>query len=140
MKKVLLIGSILVLSLLSSISKSKEPLNQLPSKKEKEPTMLDRWNEVRRQAALATGAIRVPPTPRHVQRSAKPEIIIKGANIFFEGTLLELDHPLESWKKLSREILVATKQEKIGVYGKNWDYKCIQAGKIKLTLALLLLR
>jgi hypothetical protein len=35
-----------------------------------------------------------------VKRSAKPEIIIKGANVFFDGQLLELGRPLASWKNI----------------------------------------
>lgn len=62
--------------------------------------MLDRWNEAKHQAALATGAITAPSTPRHVKRYAKPEIIIKGENIFFEGKLLEFGRPLTSWKNI----------------------------------------
>jgi hypothetical protein len=93
-------GSILALSLLATISQSVEASDQLSSTKEKEPTMLDRWNEVKHQAALATGAITSPPPLRHVKRYAKPEIIIKESNIFFEGRPLEFGRPLTSWKNI----------------------------------------
>ena len=100
MIKTLLSGSILALSLLATISEGVEPSDQsLPTKK-REPTMLDRWNEVQRQAALATGAITAPPPPRYVKRYAKPEIIIKGSNIFFDGKPLEFGHPVTSWKNI----------------------------------------
>ena len=62
--------------------------------------MLDRWNEVKRQAALAVGAITPHPPPRRVEKLAKPEIIIKGQQIFFDGTPLEFGRPLASWKKI----------------------------------------
>ena len=61
MNKIFLSGSILALSLIATISKSAASSAQLPSAKEKEPTMLDRWNEIKRQAALATGGINFPP-------------------------------------------------------------------------------
>jgi len=98
MMKIFLRRSILALSLFTAISKGAEPSNQLPPTKKKEPTMLDRWNEVKRQAALATGAIETTDQPRHVERYAKPEIIIKGTNIFFDGRPLEFGRPLTSWK------------------------------------------
>lgn len=61
MNKVYLSGPILALSLFATIANG-EPADQLPATK-KEPTMLDRWNEVRRQAAIATGAITTYPPP-----------------------------------------------------------------------------
>lgn len=100
MNKTFLSGSILALSLLTVISKGVEPSEQSHSTKEKEPTMLDRWNEVQRQAALATGAIKVPPPARRVKRYAKPEIIIKGSSVFFDGKLLEFGRPLTTWKNI----------------------------------------
>jgi len=100
MSKTFLTGLILALSLLTTISKGVEPSGQSHSTKEKEATMLDRWNEVRRQAALATGAIKAPPPARRVKRYAKPEIIIKGSSIFFDGQLLEFGRPLTAWKKI----------------------------------------
>ena len=62
--------------------------------------MLDRWNEMRQHAAVSTGAINAPSLSRQVKRSAKPEIIIKGSSIFFDGKLLEFGQPLSSWKKI----------------------------------------
>jgi len=100
MRKILLSISILSLSLLAVICKGIEPSAQSSSTKEKEPTMLDRWNEVRHQAALATGAIKETPAARQIKRHAKPEIIIKGSNIFFEGELLEFGRPLATWKNI----------------------------------------
>lgn len=100
MNKIILSGSILVLSLFIAISKGAEPPGQSPPTKEGGPTMLDRWNEVQRQAALATGAIKVPPPARRVKRYAKPEIIIKESRIFFDGKLLEFGRPLTTWKNI----------------------------------------
>jgi hypothetical protein len=62
--------------------------------------MLDRWNGVRRHAALATDIEKAPPPLRHVERYAKPRIIIRGSKIFFNGTSLEFGHPLTSWKNI----------------------------------------
>lgn len=98
--KIFLRRSILALSLFTAISKGAEPSNQLPPTKKKEPTMLDRWNEVQRQAALATGAIKSPTPVRRVKRYTKPEIIIKGSSIFFNRELLELGRPLTTWKNI----------------------------------------
>ncbi len=98
MKKVYLSGPVIALSLFTAIANS-QPADQLPITK-KEPTMLDRWNEVQRQAAIATGAITTYPTPRRVKRNAKPEIIIKGSHIFFDGKPLEFGRPLEEWKNI----------------------------------------
>lgn len=100
MIKIFLSRSILALSLLATISESAEAPGQLSSTKEKEPTMLDRWNEVRHKAALATGAIIETPSPRRVKRYAKPEIIIKGSDIFFDGKRLEFGQPLTKWKNI----------------------------------------
>ncbi|MCS0590101.1 hypothetical protein ACFQ09_20735 [Massilia norwichensis] len=100
MIKIFLSGSILSLLLLATISEGVEISDKSPSTKKREPTMLDRWNEVRHQAALATGAIKDTPPARHVKRYAKPEIIIKGSSIFFDGKLLELGRPLTSWKNI----------------------------------------
>lgn len=100
MIKIFLSGSILALSLFATVSHGIEPSNQLLSTKEKEPTILDRWNEVKRRAALATGAIKNAPPARRVKIYAKPEIIIKGSSIFFDGKLLELGLPLTSWKNI----------------------------------------
>jgi hypothetical protein len=100
MNKILLSGSIVALSFLNTISKGAEPSGQSPSAKERKPTMLDRWNEVQRQAALATGALKPLPPVRHVKRYAKPEIIIKGSNVFFDGKLLEFGRPLAAWKNI----------------------------------------
>jgi hypothetical protein len=99
MNKIFLSGPIFALSLLATIANGK-PTDQLPGTKEKEPTMLDRWSEVKRQAALATGAITTYPAPRHVKRYAKPEIIIKGPNIFYDGKSLEFGRPLATWKNI----------------------------------------
>jgi hypothetical protein len=100
MKKIFVSGSILALSLLATISEGVEPSVRSPSTKKTETTMLDRWNEIRHQAALATGLITTSPPPRHVKRYAKPEIIMKGSSIFFDGTPLELGDPLVSWKNI----------------------------------------
>nr|WP_156133559.1 hypothetical protein [Massilia sp. JS1662] len=100
MNKIFLRGPILALALFAATAKATEPSDQLPSTNMKEPTMLDRWNEVKRRAALATGAITEPPPPRRIKRYAKPEIIIKGSNIFFDGKLLEFGRPLTSWKSI----------------------------------------
>jgi len=102
MNKVYLSGPILALSLFATIANG-EPADQLPATK-KEPTMLDRWNEVRRQAAIATGAITTYPPPRRVKRYAKPEIIINGSNIFFDGKPLEFGRPLNEWKNILNRI------------------------------------
>jgi hypothetical protein len=100
MSKIFLSGSILALSLFATISNGTESSNKTSPAKERQPTMLDVWNEVRRQAALATGAIKSNPPPRQVKKYAKPEIIIKDSNIFFEGKLLEFGRPLTSWKNI----------------------------------------
>ncbi|QJE00687.1 hypothetical protein HH212_12195 [Massilia forsythiae] len=100
MMKIFLRGTILVFSLFAPTSKGAEPSDQSISEKKREPTMLDRWNEIKHQAALATGAITALPQPRHVKRQAKPEIIIKGSNIFFDGKPLEFGWTLASWKSI----------------------------------------
>jgi hypothetical protein len=100
MNKIFLGGAMLALSLLTTIANGIETSDQSFPTKAKEPTMLDRWNEVKRQAALATGAITTYPAPRHVKRSAKPEIIIKDSSISFDGKLLEFGRPLASWKNI----------------------------------------
>lgn len=100
MTKTLLGGSILALSLLTNIAKSVEPSDQSPSAEKIEPTVLDRWNEVQCQAAIAVGAIKDLPPPRRVKRYAKPEITIKGSNIYFDGKPLEFGRPLSSWKNI----------------------------------------
>ena len=100
MNKIFLSGSILALSLIATISKSAASSAQLPSAKEKEPTMLDRWNEIKRQAALATGGIKSPPPTRRVKRFGKPEIIIKESSIYFDGKPLEVGRPLTTWKNI----------------------------------------
>lgn len=100
MTKIFLGGSILALSLLTNIAKSVEPFDQSLSAEKREPTVLDRWNEVQRQAAIAVGAIKDPPSPRLVEKYAKPEIIIKGSSIYFDGKPLEFGRPLSSWKNI----------------------------------------
>jgi hypothetical protein len=99
MNKLFLGGSVLALSLFATVANG-EPSGKPPAAKRREPTMLDRWNQARHQAALATGAIATYPTARHVKRYAKPEIIIKGANIFFDGKPLEFGRPLTAWKNI----------------------------------------
>lgn len=94
--KIVLSHSILALSLFTTISEGVEPSNQSPLA----PTMLERWNEVRHQAALATGAIESTHQLRRVKRYAKPEIIIKGSDIFFDGKPLEFGRPLTLWKSI----------------------------------------
>lgn len=98
--KIFLRGSIFALLLFAPICKSVQLSNQSLSEKKRESTMLDRWNEVKHQVALATGAITALHQPRHVKRHAKPEIIIKESNIFFDGKLLEFGRPLASWKSI----------------------------------------
>lgn len=100
MIKTFLGGSILALSLLANLAKSVEPSDQSPSGGKRAPTVLDRWNEVQRQAAIAVGAIKDLPSPRRVKRYAKPEIIIKKSSIFFDGEPLEFGRPLSSWKNI----------------------------------------
>ena len=100
MIKIVLGRLIFGLSFLSSVSKGIESPDQSHSTNETEPTMLDRWNEVQRQAALATGAIKVLPPVRRVKKYAKPEIIIKESSVFFDGTLLEFSRPLTAWKDI----------------------------------------
>jgi hypothetical protein len=59
MSKVFLSGPILALSLFTAIANS-EPSDQLSATKKEEPKMLGRRNEIKRQTALATGAITAP--------------------------------------------------------------------------------
>jgi hypothetical protein len=100
MNKIFFGGLILSLSLFATISNGMESPSQSSPAKERQPTALDVWNEVRRQAALATGAIKANPPPRHVKKDAKPEIIIKDSRIFFEGKPLEFGRTLKSWKNI----------------------------------------
>jgi hypothetical protein len=118
MIKIFLCGSILALSLLATASEGVELSDQTPSTKKREATMLDRWNEVRHQAALATGAIKDTPPARHVKRFAKPEIIIRGSSIFFDGKLLELGRPLASWKNI---LMRKPRCDKAGVEWCVWE-------------------
>lgn len=100
MIKILLGSSILSLAFLATTSEGVEPSEKLPTAKKREPTMLDRWNEVQHQAAQATGVIIQHPPPRHVERYDKPEIVMKGSKIFFDGEPLEFGHPMTSWKNI----------------------------------------
>jgi hypothetical protein len=95
-------AAIFALVFLVSGAKSFELSNQQSFIEEKEPTMLDRWNEARRQAAIAVGTVKDPSSARQVRRHAKPEIIVKYSNIFFDGKLLELGRPLTFWKNILR--------------------------------------
>lgn len=66
----------------------------------KEPSSLEVWNEVMRDAAEKTGnLIAGPGKPRSVPRGAKPEILIDYAgNVVYDGRLLRLDSSIAKWK------------------------------------------
>jgi len=72
----------------------------VPASSASAPTTLDRLDEGMRRAEEQAGAIKKYPEPRIVLRGAKPEVIIKGGEISFEGRPLRIGGSLEEWKRV----------------------------------------
>lgn len=66
----------------------------------KEPTYIDRWNKLVKEAQNATGVIKDYGRPRLVKRGATPEIILSGEDIRFNGRLLRLGASINEWSEI----------------------------------------
>jgi len=64
----------------------------------KEPTKLDLWNELVRKAEEVSGSVKSFGEPRVVPKGAKPEIIIKGTQIAYDGTELKIGDSFARWR------------------------------------------
>lgn len=91
-----------------------------------EPTQLDLFNELMRKGAEKAGAIPDYGKPRIVPQGAKPEIIIKGDKVTYNGKLLAFGRPINEWKKIltSKARCDSTKLATACV----WDDIGVQAG------------
>ena len=67
----------------------------------KEPSVLDVWNEIVREAHEKAGAISSVGKPRMVPKGAKPEIIINyDGLITFDGKALRLGDSIDTWRQV----------------------------------------
>lgn len=57
------------------------------------------WNELKSRAKDGVAAIENYGRPRQIPRGAKPEIIIKGTQIFIDGKNISIGLPIDIWKK-----------------------------------------
>lgn len=64
----------------------------------KEPSKLELFNELMGKAQEHAGAVKDWGKPRVVARGPKPEIVIKGDQIFIGGTQLKVGESLARWK------------------------------------------
>lgn len=74
--------------------------DSLSQQKSKSGNFLDRLDDLKNKAVLATGAIKKHGVPRVVARGARPEIIIKGEVIYFNGGGVRIGESLASWEKV----------------------------------------
>lgn len=65
----------------------------------KEPTEMDLVKELMRKAAEESGSVPRYENLRIVPRGAKPEIIIKGDKVIYNGKRLEFGKSIDEWKK-----------------------------------------
>lgn len=107
--KVQIYGNILTITMMrcvfvflmsGSVFAGTDMQDSLPQQKSNTGSFLDRLGELKNKAVLATGAIRKHGVPRGVARGARPEIIIKGEVIYFNGTSVRIGESLASWGKV----------------------------------------
>lgn len=70
-----------------------------PVNKVDQRSLMDRWNELRRKALQEAGAIRPSREPRKIERGARPELIFRKNEIYFDGKKLGLGESMDVWKK-----------------------------------------
>ena len=88
----------------------------------KESTKLDLLNELMQKGAEEAGVIKDYGKPRIVPKGGKPEIIIKGDQIFINGKSVAISQPINEWKKVlpktavcRERVRVTCKWESLGI-------------------------
>lgn len=83
-----------ILFLLSTVS----ACNAESPSPDNKPLMQDVWNKALRKAAQGANAFKNYGKPRVIPKGAKPEIIVKGNEIFINGTSVAIGQPIDKWK------------------------------------------